>query len=378
MSARMPLFTSANGIHSLVINESRQIGDGPAEIRSKEENTWTFTSLASAINIGIDILETHEGRTALAELADMVIENWRTNHRHWFPGDDKQLPRYVDHFLSALRRDFPQVTVEHLGGPDVLASTKRMVPLPGLTWDGDLLDYRPKDATGLYYNHSRVADMVAAAATMWKNVTGSRRPSEEAQRMAKRHKEFQFMFAVATAHELCHAFVGYLAQNDPQLTSYTPPEVTYLDYSAPRERQSTRNGESGRWLENRLFGGSIEFYHDPQDTKGQVGIPYLLKRDAVAFRIRGQFMRRMVETSREFKFPFPTLGRGVTVDERARLQMQSVGSNSSKNEGRLPPAGILYMRPRRVGPVLAYNVSSEELQRVPISPRPLRAQRVSG
>lgn len=150
----------------------------------------------------------------------------------------------------------------------------------------------PKGAVGLSYNMpvsppspiivscplttptpQRVADMIAAATTMGQ--TGpSGRAREEGVRMAKRHKGFQFMFAVATAHELCHAYVGYLAQGDSAIESYTPPEVSYLNYQVQHEGPLLENvsGESGRWFESQLFGGSLEFYRDPNDNHGQVSL----------------------------------------------------------------------------------------------------------
>lgn len=43
------------------------------------------------------------------------------------------MPRYVDEFLLAVRRDFPRVIVGGVEGPDVIAETRR---IPG--WNGDL------------------------------------------------------------------------------------------------------------------------------------------------------------------------------------------------------------------------------------------------
>lgn len=111
-----------------------------------------------------------------------------------------------------------------------------------------------------------------AAATVMGQTGPSARAREEGTRMAKRHKGFQFMFAVATAHELCHAFVGYLAQNSDAIESYTPPNVSFLNYQAHHAGARSANGESGRWFEAELFGGSLEFYRDPNDNHGQVSL----------------------------------------------------------------------------------------------------------
>jgi hypothetical protein len=88
--------------------------------------------------------------------------------------------------------------------------------------------------------------------------------SRHGRKMAARFRTFLFMFAIATAHELTHLFVGYLAQGQDTTQSYTPPTLSYLNYAGPSW------GESGRWLESHLFGGSVEFYRDISDDDGQV------------------------------------------------------------------------------------------------------------
>ena len=100
----------------------------------------------------------------------------------------------------------------------------------------------------------------------------------ERRKMMLRHKHFQFMFATATAHEMCHIFVGYLVQNILQGNVSTPPEITHLDYGIHQgvDANGDYMGESGRWFENKLFGGTLEFYRDSGDDNGQVRLSVLL------------------------------------------------------------------------------------------------------
>ena len=77
------------------------------------------------------------------------------------------------------------------------------------------------------------------------------------------------MFSLAAAHELTHLFVGYLAQGSDDYDTYTPPRVTYLNYGGSAS-SVLMLGESGRYLESTLFGGSLEFYWDVEDDAGQV------------------------------------------------------------------------------------------------------------
>ena len=83
----------------------------------------------------------------------------------------------------------------------------------------------------------------------------------ERKKMLLRHKHFQFMFATATAHEMCHIFVGYLSQNRRHGGRSTPPGITHLDYGRHQgaDMYGRYPGESGRWFENKLFGGTLEF-----------------------------------------------------------------------------------------------------------------------
>lgn len=63
------------------------------------------------------------------------------------------MANYVQYFLSCIRADFPNIIVDYeLGGPDSLASTKRIAG----GWDGNLSKYLPKFAVGIHFNHGLV------------------------------------------------------------------------------------------------------------------------------------------------------------------------------------------------------------------------------
>lgn len=99
---------------------------------------------------------------------------------------------------------------------------------------------------------------------------GARRAgSSAAKTYSQRWRDFLFVFACATLHELAHLFLGYLSQGD---RPDTPDEVTYLNYGSARgpTGRLIPGGESGRWLENSLYGGAIEFYADGKQSLAQV------------------------------------------------------------------------------------------------------------
>lgn len=175
------------------------------------------------------------------------------------------------------------------------------------------------------------------------------------------------MFAVATLHELTHLFVAYLAQGSDDPNSYTPPDVSYLNYVGLVDPQTNRpmTGESGRWIEGYLFGGSIEFYRDVSDDNGQAGIPHLLDGQALARKIHPDCILELVTRLQGFnRFPFTTTGNALTLSVRQSRGLLSLGSTEA-GSSQQPGA---FMRARRERPAPLYNVSINDLNRVPLEP----------
>ena len=83
------------------------------------------------------------------ELGRRVGRGWAVAGRFRFGGNENEMTGYVNHFLSELRRDLPNVLVQDIGGPDVLAEARRIAPPQ---WDGNLRAYQPKWAVGLCFN----------------------------------------------------------------------------------------------------------------------------------------------------------------------------------------------------------------------------------
>ncbi|KPM42508.1 hypothetical protein AK830_g4046 [Neonectria ditissima] len=308
----MPRDLTVHGIGRLGITIQ---GQGPLE-----ENSLEFTGLASAIHAGLSLLEKADGRQAMHSVGVTVVREWDRLGTFRFGGDVTQMSTYVDQFLHALRSDFPRVLLGSLGGPDVIAESRR---IPG--WDGNLLRYAPKKAGGIYYNMSKVSHMAAAA----RQANDS---DSHGRKMTTRHRTYLFMLAVATAHELTHLFVGYLAQGHDTVVSYTPPAVSYLNYAGLNDMYGHMlTGESGRVLESRLFGGSIEFYRDISDDKDQAGIPYILDSDANAWKIDQNCLVQLVTRIEEFDtFPFATTGGALTFEDRQARGLLSLGAAGSQ------------------------------------------------
>ncbi|KAK7416157.1 hypothetical protein QQX98_005354 [Neonectria punicea] len=163
---------------------------------------------------------------------------------------------------------------------------------------------------------------------------------------------------------MCHAFLGYISQNGTLGGGTlgdldTPPEITHLDYGASEivGKNGVIKGEAGRWVENELFGGSLEFYRDHNDDDGQTGVPHVLDSYDVAWKINHQTILDFIENGREYRFPLRKTGEGFNRQERAQLQMRSLG-----NTIRVPAYDpqILFMKARSERPLSMDTLSEEE------------------
>ncbi|KAF5974962.1 hypothetical protein FBULB1_7589 [Fusarium bulbicola] len=369
-----PLRATANGISMLSVSElNPRFGEpGQRQYITCPENSWAFTDLASAMNIGLEILESPPGRGVLVRLASQLIEIWDVRHEPCFRGGPNQLAEHVNTFLSAIRNDFYTVAIDDLGSPAVLAASDRRLGV----WNGDLRSYSPKGHAIILYNHRRVRDMVNASAAVDRIDRGRDSSAARAQRrkMLLRHKHFQFMFATATAHEICHIFLGFISQQGRHGRLATPPSITHLDYGRgqPGDIDGLAQGESGRWVESKLFGGSLEFYQDRDDDDGQPGVLYILDSNEVAHRVRPQSILDFVERDRRFEFPLATTGSGLTRRQRDQQQLYSIGSTQAAPYR----ADYLLMRARPER-MQFFNISRQELDGVPDRPRIVRAVRVA-
>jgi hypothetical protein len=95
--------------------------------------------------------------------------------------------------------------------------------------------------------------------------------------MADRHFQmFIFQLANTFVHEVGdHLLMTFLSdlvnENSQMARPFTPPSVSYSNYASHDNRMA---GESGRALEDILFGGSLEYYHDPSGSPRQVCIQH--------------------------------------------------------------------------------------------------------
>ncbi|KAK4224908.1 hypothetical protein QBC38DRAFT_369900 [Podospora fimiseda] len=333
-----------NGINRLAINKITRQPNSPLPlIIPVAANEHEFPLLAAAINTGIQILETIRGRAALTRLGTKMMRN---PGQQVFSGHPAQMATYVNFFLQRLRSSFIPVTINDESSVDVIASFQRATGVWNVTnWD-------PSQGGLLNFNCSRVNAMVVV----------SKANTAQSRKLADRYRRFQFLFSVATTHELAHAFVAYLSGG--RSGTITPPSVSFLDYGFQQGGLNT--GESGRWLENQLFGGSIEIYRDPTDDQWQCGLVHVLDNNAVARQVSMATMLTFIGTTRSFHFPLvnPT-SPGLTRQDRQARNLRSMGA---AHHAASPPVGTAFMQALKSRKLKRYRVLSVYLVAVGTTP----------
>ncbi|TGJ78614.1 hypothetical protein E0Z10_g10156 [Xylaria hypoxylon] len=230
-----------------------------------------FASLAVAINMGLEMLETPSGRQALCELGHtFVAKRAESLERTPFAGNLSRMNEYVDHFLERVRNHYPLVAVqrEH---DSVIAGT-----IPGLG-STTLDNFYPEDAGMFSYNIERVNSMVAAHEACLRATR-----QRERKKLEERWQNFIFIFACATLHELAHLFTSYLS-----LGCISSPPLGRGEGSI-----------GGRWLEGRLYGGSLEIYSGQNHRPDMPGLLFLMDEDYTVRRIDSRAIIQFVSNPR--------------------------------------------------------------------------------
>ncbi|KAF2967234.1 hypothetical protein GQX73_g6336 [Xylaria multiplex] len=292
-----------------------------------------FASLAVAINIGLETLETPSGRRALRELGHTFLTR-RAGSSAGVPisGTWSRMDGYIDHFLQRLRNYYPLVAVQY-ENDSVIAGTS-----PGIGGT-TLQNFNPEGSGMFRYNIERVRSMVATHEAFLRAAN-----QQDRQKLRQRWQNFLFIFACATIHELAHLFTFYLAPGRTSSPSFS-------------------NGEGliwGRWLECRLYGGSLEIYAGRNQGPNMPGMLFLVDKHNTAHRIDPAAIIEFVSNPRQHQLPFQYTGPGITAEERRSLRIRSTGSTSSF--GVSLPHNNRAMRDLISGPgLIRYSIPLEDL-----------------
>ncbi|KAH8180135.1 hypothetical protein LIA77_01654 [Sarocladium implicatum] len=259
----------------------------PVRIESDE-----YKIIFKCVDLALALLESSQGRESLIQVAHRVVEiKKRTRKPHLYRYKEEDMGAWISTFLRRLRRSFPRVGIAvKLGGE---AATVR------LPWGGDMEQYNPVDAAMLYLDRALIDNMVHV-----------HRLRDEPSYLI-----FKFQMVIAIAHEVVHMLVGLLTG---ETNTGTPPTMTMEGYNAS-------GGESGRYWEAILLGGTVEFWSEKKHKLGnrQAGKPYLFpncRSDSVGRLIDSSYVNSIL--ARSFSFP---VARSRTSQDVTRAALSSQG-----------------------------------------------------
>ncbi|KAI0145629.1 hypothetical protein GGR57DRAFT_297500 [Xylariaceae sp. FL1272] len=300
-----PYHVNTNGLHGFSIATVSAHRVDPVL-----PNDEVFMSLAVAVDIGLEILETQSGRSVLCRLGNVFVQaRARIAHEPPFAGDVNRMVEYVDYFLRRVRADYPQVMLKDHASY-IPAATHPRQPTRNLR------NFDPKNAASFSYNLEMVQSMKMAHLAY---VNAAQR-SPVKKTCLERWQNFLFILACATAHEITHLFTLYLSLG----ASFpaTPPTISHTGYN------QAGGGESGRWLEAALFGGSLELYKDKTEGPEHPGRSYVMDKHRRFYRIGQRSIIELVESPHLYRFPFPIEGGAETANDLRRRGLRNIGSMS--------------------------------------------------
>ncbi|KAK5655518.1 hypothetical protein OQA88_5789 [Cercophora sp. LCS_1] len=219
-----------------------------------------FSAVAICVHVGLNILESPQGRATLIDTAREILEDRRQllrDNQILYNDTMERLPLWIGLFLERMRDDFPDIRLVY--GLDGEAAAKKA------DWGNDMRRYNPKAAGYIEVNKLLVDTMVHVG----QRATTFRDPNHpEHVSCVVAWETFTFQLGMCIAHEVVHLLTGFLSTHR---LHHTPPNVTALGYG------DETTGEAGWYWETRMMGGVLNFYEDRRDPLGvhQAGVPIL-------------------------------------------------------------------------------------------------------
>jgi len=241
--------------YKFVVIDKHPVGV-PGQTRRLSPDDYEYKLIANAALVACDVLSSDLCRSIFAQFA---LDFERVNgpfRRRLYKGDDGDEQRALNHveiFVAKIRARFPTIAIEgNLVGNTILGYHEP------LEWKGEASEF-DTDRMWIFINSERMEGLVKAAYTSDDYI------------LSKEHEEryliYLFKLATTLIHESMHVFVTFLTNG----TTRTPRKFNHSKYVRKEDI-----GESGRFLETRLFGGALEWSPDSAQDHLQSGIPYLL------------------------------------------------------------------------------------------------------
>ncbi|KAK3310709.1 uncharacterized protein B0T15DRAFT_46639 [Chaetomium strumarium] len=283
------------GLYQVVISEV--LDDGATY--PLERGGGRAFAVTCVLDLGLRMLESARGRSALESLAGKAIRVWR--ERPLGPIREPasvDVPAAVDEFLRCVRHRFPAVKLDDRNGFCHEEENKKMP----YSWVDELSTleqskFNPKAAAVLHLNWQLMEKLYWTR--LKADVARRQRRDDEHQAETVRFHRLQFHLGAMVTHHLCHLFVNFLRQFED--LAY---EVTDADFM-----RLVRRYDPGAEFEIDFFGGRPKLFVDYRGPRQEsyAGQSYVIKRGRNGMRMAAAVAQYKIESYLRGDFSVPLL-----------------------------------------------------------------------
>ncbi|KAL2193765.1 hypothetical protein P885DRAFT_44533 [Corynascus similis CBS 632.67] len=307
----------AEGLYQIVISEVLDNG----KTYPLDRSGGRAFSVTSVLDLGLRMMESERGRTALENLANKAICVWRERP---VPGPVVEpwyidVPAAVDNFLRCVRYRFPIVKLDDRNGFCHEEENKTMP----YSWIDEYttleqFDFNPKAAAVLHLNW-QVSDFTCHGSSSYKKDADTRpqlmeklywtrlkadiarRQRRDDEQLAEtvRFHRLQFHLAAMVTHHLCHLFVNFLRETEELVHHVTDADLYRL----------VRRYDPGAEFEIEFFGGRPKLFIDQRGPREETypGQSYVIKRGKGGSRMAALVAQYKIESYLKGDFSVPLL-----------------------------------------------------------------------
>ncbi|KAK3902337.1 hypothetical protein C8A05DRAFT_33956 [Staphylotrichum tortipilum] len=255
-------------------------------------------AVTAVLDLGLRMLESERGRTALDNLARKAICVWRERP---VPGTvvepwQVDVPAAVDEFLRSVRYRFPVVKLDDRNG---FCREPENDALPYAWVDEystlERLPFNPKAAAVLHLNWQLVEKLYWTR--LRADVARRQRREDECLAETSRFHRLQFHLAAMVTHHLCHLFVNFLRASEDLAYGVTDADFMRL----------VRRYDPGAEFEIEFFGGRPKLFldhHGPRE-EAYAGQSYVIKRGRDGGRMAAVVAQYKIESYLQGDFSVP-------------------------------------------------------------------------
>ncbi|KAI1277919.1 hypothetical protein F5Y07DRAFT_398066 [Xylaria sp. FL0933] len=267
-------------VGGLRVSMDAAYGAGPVRL---DPTMVEYRAAAAAVDLGLYLLEIHEGHRHLPAVGLNVLTH--RGHSHISP---EHLHELANTFTNKLRHSFPPLFLTNwITGQGLLRKVIR---------EGSMHEWEPSKAGMICLDLTMIQNLISVGEDAFCY------PHEHKYRNA--FQDFMVLMAVTIAHELVHLWVGYLTASWD--SRHTPVEVDFLaSYYTGDRNYGTDNhgndcGDSGRVWEELAFGGTLEAIGEPSNRllkAYQAGTLYCINGSGAAREVQRSWIKKFLRRS---------------------------------------------------------------------------------